>query len=393
MIGLVLEGGGAKGAFHCGAVKALYDYGYKFDGVAGTSIGAINGALIAQDCGYEKMYDVWTSVTAEDITHFDNIEVGKLFNREFSKKTVSYWGKQVLKVVSNLGVPTDKVSEYLHKIIDEDKLRSSPMDFGIVTYCLSNREPLELFKEDIPVGELHNFILASAYFPAFRLGRMNGKYYIDGGVYDNLPLNALPEQKNYDEIYAIRTMSRMPHKEIKRSDVVVHYICPSEDLGNTININSRAINYKIKLGYYDALRFIKGYKGFRYYVNGDADIFDRIFYSLNDSTKEKICNLFRIKEETFITELSEKLKPKTSEETAIPNIDSFFSFFEDIAAFYGVEKFSIYTQEEFINQIIKKSVSTDTDLLLNGFGKFTALAKKLALYQLLIPYITEIKNG
>lgn len=393
MKGLVLEGGGAKGAFHCGAVKALYDYGYTFDGVAGTSIGAINGALIAQECGYEKMYDVWTSVTASDITHFDNIEVSKLFNREFSRETVAYWGKQVLKIISNLGVPTDKISDFLRKIIDEDKLRSSPMDYGIVTYCLSNREPLELFKEDIPVGELHNFILASAYFPAFRLDRMNGKYYIDGGVYDNLPLNALPEQKNYDEIYAIRTMSRMPHKEIRRRDVTVHYICPSEELGNTININQRAINYKIKLGYYDALRFIKGYKGFRYYINGDADFFDKVFYSLNDETKDKICNLYRIKQENFFTELSEKLKPQTNDEIGISNINSFFSFFEDIAIFYGVEKFSIYTQKEFIDELLHKSVSIDTENTAIKYRRFSSIAKKLALYQILIPYITEIRRG
>ena len=43
MRGLVLEGGGAKGSFHIGVLKALFESGYTFDGVAGTSIGAING--------------------------------------------------------------------------------------------------------------------------------------------------------------------------------------------------------------------------------------------------------------------------------------------------------------------------------------------------------------
>ena len=102
--GLVLEGGGAKGAFHCGAVKALYDYGYTFSGVAGTSIGAINGALIVQDMGYQSMYDVWTNVTAEDITDFDNLEVSKLFGKELSKEGISYWTKQVISVIKNFGI-------------------------------------------------------------------------------------------------------------------------------------------------------------------------------------------------------------------------------------------------------------------------------------------------
>ena len=49
MKGLVLEGGGTKGAYQIGAYKALRDLGIKFQGVAGTSIGALNGAYIIQN--------------------------------------------------------------------------------------------------------------------------------------------------------------------------------------------------------------------------------------------------------------------------------------------------------------------------------------------------------
>ena len=48
MLGLVLEGGGARGAFQIGAFQALNEKGFRFDGIVGTSIGAINGALLAQ---------------------------------------------------------------------------------------------------------------------------------------------------------------------------------------------------------------------------------------------------------------------------------------------------------------------------------------------------------
>ena len=55
MLGLVLEGGGAKGSYHAGAIKALHESGYSFDGVMGTSIGAINGAIVAPR-GHGKMH-------------------------------------------------------------------------------------------------------------------------------------------------------------------------------------------------------------------------------------------------------------------------------------------------------------------------------------------------
>lgn len=389
--GLVLEGGGAKGAFHCGAVKALYDYGYTFDGVAGTSIGAINGALIVQDEGYESMYDVWTSITAADFTDFSNVEVNRLINREFSKATVGYWIKQALKTVSNLGVPTDKVSDYLHRKLSEDKIRKSAMDYAIVTYCLSDRAPLELFKEDIPEGELHNYILASAYYPAFRLERMNGKYYIDGGVYDNLPLSILPK-KGYDEIFAIRTMSKMPYRAITDHNVNVHFICPSEDLGKTVNINQQSLNYKIKLGYYDALRFIKGYAGYKYYINDSTDLFESVFATLDEKTKLSVCELLRIKEGDFLTELAKKIAADDKEDQQ-KNVNTYVSFFEEIAAFYGIEKFAIYSAREFLKAILDKSVAVDTDLIKNNCTRFSTKAKKISLYQIIIPKISEAVYG
>ena len=58
MKGLVLEGGGTKGAYQIGAYKALRDLGIEFQGVTGTSIGALNGAYIIQN-DIEVMEDIW----------------------------------------------------------------------------------------------------------------------------------------------------------------------------------------------------------------------------------------------------------------------------------------------------------------------------------------------
>ena len=65
----MLEGGGAKGAYQIGAWKALCEAGVKIRGVAGTSVGALNGALICmgdleqaerlwKDIAYSKVMDV-----------------------------------------------------------------------------------------------------------------------------------------------------------------------------------------------------------------------------------------------------------------------------------------------------------------------------------------------
>lgn len=62
MYGLVLEGGGAKGAYHIGAYKAIMEEGIEIRGIAGTSVGALNGALIAQE-DFEKAYNLWYNMS------------------------------------------------------------------------------------------------------------------------------------------------------------------------------------------------------------------------------------------------------------------------------------------------------------------------------------------
>jgi NTE family protein len=388
MRGLVLEGGGAKGAFHCGAAKALYDYGYTFDGVAGTSIGAINGALIAQDNGYGAMYDMWTGIMPSDITDFDNDEVYRLYNREFSKDNTVYWMKKAFGVIKNRGIAPERTQAYLSRHIDENKIRASKMDFAVVTYCLSNRKPLELFKEDIPRGELLDYIFASAHYPAFRFDRIDGKYYFDGGIYNNLPLNVLCRKKGYDEIIAVRTMSRMPYKTPSDDSVKIDFICPSEDLGTAVNINSNSINNNIKLGYYDALRFIKKYNGNKYYIKDDLNLTARIYEAIGKSEIDEICEKAKMGKENFYGESESKIFDTDFSEKN--NRKIFFGFLEKNARNYGVEKFKIYSERDFLTELTEKAIdSFDAD---NEFSDKTTVKQKKqqAVFKNILPEITEV---
>jgi len=331
--GLVLEGGGAKGAFHCGVIKALYDHGYSFDGAVGTSIGAINAAILVQDKGYKTLLDLWKNITPSMLLDVDDIKVEKLYDKDFDKSTVKYWLKKFGQAIRSLGIPIDKSLETLQHYISEDKVRKSDMDFGMVTYSLSDREPVEIFCEDIPEGSLLNFILASAYYPAFRLQRLDGKYYIDGGVHDNMPI-ALLASKDYERIIAIRTMSKRHFSVPARTDIKIEYICPSEDLGKTMQVTRKMIDRNIKLGYYDGMRFINGYIGKRFYIDGDFEELKKAFFS---SGYEKI-------DLRLIEDIGKK-NPLNSEE------DNFIEYLEEYAAYFGMEKYYVYKSREFVDNI------------------------------------------
>ncbi|HQK54427.1 MAG TPA: patatin-like phospholipase family protein, partial [Sedimentibacter sp.] len=190
MFGLVLEGGGARGAYHVGAYKAIRELNIEIGGIAGTSIGAINGAMMVQG-DYELLEKIWLSVDSYELFDLDEKTIEDLRNFNLRNINFSYLLHQSKEILSNRGLDTSRLRELFDYYIDEEKIRSSNIDFGIVTVNLTDKKPMELMKEDIPEGKLIDFLIASANLPAFRIEEVDGKKYLDGGFYNNLPIDIL----------------------------------------------------------------------------------------------------------------------------------------------------------------------------------------------------------
>ena len=92
-IALSLEGGGARGAYQIGAVKALFENGYKFDAIVGTSIGAINGAYIAQG-DFDKIYSMWQTMSFKDLFDLDNEVMKRTFDINLDINSIKYLSKK-----------------------------------------------------------------------------------------------------------------------------------------------------------------------------------------------------------------------------------------------------------------------------------------------------------
>ena len=69
-IGVILEGGGVKGAYHVGALKAFEEAGFEFSGYAGTSIGALNAAQLCQT-DLKTLTEIWENVVTTTIYDVD----------------------------------------------------------------------------------------------------------------------------------------------------------------------------------------------------------------------------------------------------------------------------------------------------------------------------------
>lgn len=363
MYGLVLEGGGAKGAYHVGAYKALKELDIEIGGIAGTSIGALNGAFLIQG-EVKDLEDIWINTKTTDIFNLDE-EAEKVINdlKNFNLREINlpYLLNVSKEIISNRGLDTTKIRALLEEIIDEDKIRSSKMDFGIVTVNLTDRKPMEMLKEDIPKGRLIDYLLASANLPAFRQEELDGIKFLDGGFYNNLPIEILTK-KGYKNLIAVRTHAMGIVKKPKIKGLNVIYIQPVEQLAGLLDFNKQQAERDMHLGYYDTMKVFKGLRGYKYYCEPCEGNFNYIMADFLTEKKEKILkigNILGFSDLPTDRMLFEKIMPRV--ETILDMKGNFdyqdivIRLVEQIAEKYDdIERFKIYKAEDFWNTVISK---------------------------------------
>ena len=257
--GLVLGGGGAKGSYEIGVWKALHELDIPIIGVAGTSVGALNGAMVVQG-DYDKAFDLWTTISVETV-----ISMNKAISELDSRKKAEEIKKLIIAAVNSGGLDVTPLKKLLASTIDEDKIRKSGMDFGVVTFSLTDLKPVSIFIEEIPEGQLVDYLLASASFPAFKPMEIGGKKYIDGALDDNVPVSLMLQKKIYNvisvDISGIGIVRKIKDKNLKLIEIK-----NSENLGPVLEFSIERAKRNIEIGYYDAMKAFGRYKGKYYYL-------------------------------------------------------------------------------------------------------------------------------
>jgi len=267
--GIALEGGGAKGAFQIGFWQAFRELGLEFGGVAGTSIGAINGALLVQG-DIERARRVWSEITPAKVFNIDQALYEEIRHLDITSANLTGLFKYIRSTFMNKGLDITPLQQTLEGSIDEAKIRQSGLALGIVTVNLTDLKPQNLFLEDIPAGKLVDYLLASARMPIFRGGRIDGKRYLDGGFYNNLPIDLLAK-RGFDEIIAVRLKSIGIRRKVKNDIIRITSVEPSENLGPMLDVSGERVAHNIRLGYFDTLRVFRRLHGRRYYLEVEPD--------------------------------------------------------------------------------------------------------------------------
>ena len=320
--GIVLEGGGARGAYQIGIWKALADEEIKIKGVAGTSVGALNGAMMV-DGDLERAFKVWSEITYSRVMDVNEEAIAALLEGNLKSTEVL---REIWQTIKNGGVDIAPLRGLIGECLDEDKIRSSGKDLNLVTFCITEMKPLNLGLEDIPYGELEGFLLASAYLYGFKNEKIYGKHYFDGGVVNRLPLNLLLK-KGYTDIIEVHLYRKgLKFKKEGSKGVRVYNIVPRVSLGNIVQFDRERSNKNMIIGYYDGLRLLYGLEGEIYYVlpTDDKEWFQDKIRKLNPIRKLEIERRLR-------------LPLKSSDQ------EVFMAMLEASAKELGVEKYRLYT--------------------------------------------------
>ncbi|MCS6984292.1 MAG: patatin-like phospholipase family protein [Leptospiraceae bacterium] len=177
LLGLVLSGGGAQGAYQAGAIKALVEAGLRFEVISGVSIGALNGLMVAQGM-IKEMEHTWMTLSRMQLIGVNTIP-GLLFSRG-----ISLLGDQLQR-------------DLIEKFIDIDYLQSKGTELitsavslqtGRVTYFSTKK----VKNKDL----LKKMLLASCAIPGiFPPVEIEKEQFIDGGLLNNTPVEVLLKRK------------------------------------------------------------------------------------------------------------------------------------------------------------------------------------------------------
>lgn len=253
-IGLALEGGGVKGAYEAGAICTIEEAGGFFEGAAGTSIGAINAALYVEG-GATAVGNMWKEVWAGTVMDIDDELLLHIKNNGMDIESLASLGKRLIKFRSLLERSYDKTQRFFSAKVHEEIMRASGKQLGLVTYCLTDKRAVEALIDEIPEGRLVDFLIASATFPIFPPKEIDGKKYLDGGVYNNLPVNLLA-RGGFEKQLVIRSnpADKKPRiREQIRGDLDLFYIIPNAELAHVMEFTSSKVAELAKKGKEDAL--------------------------------------------------------------------------------------------------------------------------------------------
>jgi len=349
---LVLAGGGSRGAYEMGVWRAIIELDIPIHIVCGTSIGAINGAMVVQG-DFEEAQKMWDTVQTSEVFAVPVNDDEDM--KEKIKKTYGTFAKDLL----HGGTDTSPLKHTLEKYFDEKKIRESGIEYGLVTVEKETLKPWEMFVENIPQGKLVDFVLASAsIYPAVKPYTIDGIDFIDGTYYDNLPVS-MAIQKGAEKIIAVDlgAFGKVNRRLIDSLENLT-YIKSYWDLGVTLVFDKEQAKKIERYGYLDAMKAFGIFDGYAYTFvkNSNIEIAKDFKRDVRLARKLGISSgksRYSIADKMILTKWKKIIKDRNSRKET--RISDFLLSAELAAEILNIDPSKIYTIER-MNERIKEEL-------------------------------------
>ena len=225
-IALLLQGGGALGAYQAGVYEVLINADLHPDWIAGISIGAINGALIAgnaREARVDKLRAFWEAVTAKPFPDGSERlfpakgDAARQWLNQISGNLALFGGAsgfftprfpvpwlQPLGIIEATSVyDTKGLKATLEQLIDFDRINDQRMRFSVGAVNVRSGNFVYFDTTTHTIGPEH-IIASAALPPGFPAVEIEGEYYWDGGMVSNTPLQWVVESRPHRDTLAFQ---------------------------------------------------------------------------------------------------------------------------------------------------------------------------------------------
>jgi len=375
--GLVLGGGGARGAYQIGVWKALLEKDIQLEVITGTSVGGLNGALIAQG-NYDQAVTLWEEIETDKVLDITFKEVEEL---DFSAQ-VDQLRTFIRTSLQQRGVS----SEPLRRLLEE-RLEAQKIHAGCPFYVVTTKVPV--FQEIVvpvhkcPEEEIIDWLLASsAFFPMMAMAKIKGELYVDGGYRNNLPVD-IALQTPITELIVVDVHGPGFDKKYRLPDETAELVLASPwSLGDLLLFQSDRSSENIDLGYLETKRAFGELQGYRYFFGRHAD-----FEAITKAFFRYLQNKLAVDMKALYPELQKFFRQ------SVPIEMLSLAFLEFFAYWVNVSPVKVFTPEGFIETILKQfempvklnavfSVQEQIEDFIENHNVFSDYYRVLQIYQL-----------
>ncbi|MGX7031503.1 patatin-like phospholipase family protein [Vagococcus zengguangii] len=345
--GLVLSGGGAKGAYQIGAWQAFNEVDWTINIITGTSVGALNGGLIMQG-DFEAAKQMWEEIATDKILDFPLESEGSVYQPEQLLDNIQAFIKAALL---NKGVSTEPLKTMIDKLLIPRKIKQNLADFYLCTTRLRSMREQVIEIKNQPDELVSQWLLASSsFFPAMSATDVQGEAYIDGGYRNNIPLDVALERGATSLMVVDIVGPGVTKINTIAPEIPVRMLRSHWSLGTVLLFDHERSKWNIKLGYLEAKKMLGDLSGRHYSFNYAAE--QQPLRAINYRLLRRVFSDKQIKvlSNDELDAIIRKIRKLSNDRVSVHTW--LFDLFEHLAKILGVVPTQVYSYESFIEEIV-----------------------------------------